>query len=107
MTVRNGAAARILAELGLSQTDVREAVIGILQGGTEGGRGAAVGSFLGSEEVEGAGRPRCPGCGRSIEETGVHRSVEVPAENEESGAAQVRVLFCTACGTTLGTSFDA
>ena len=108
-----GVAAQVLQKLGADLNGVRQAVI----------------VFLGEGEVEPiseeAGPPlewtdlppqaayarlgggpspaRCPRCGRDVEETVVYRAISVPAEEDGGEPISVRIVFCGACGRTIGT----
>ena len=92
-----GVAAEVLQKLGADLNRVRQTVVQSLEGHVrdepEFGR------------VEGGSiEPRCPWCRRDLEPNAVHRTFEAPSEEEGGEPVTVRVLFCKACGRTLGTA---
>jgi ATP-dependent Clp protease ATP-binding subunit ClpC len=108
----DGVAAQVLNNLEVNLDRVRQTVIQLLsdyQGSTgEPHASERVPEGAMSEPAfvpaEGPSGPRCPGCRRELEETAVHRALEVPSEDEGGETVSVRLLFCKRCGCALGTT---
>jgi ATP-dependent Clp protease ATP-binding subunit ClpC len=107
----DGVAAQVLNNLMVNLDRVRQTVIQLLSGYQ-----ASTGEPHPSERVpgaisepafvpaEGQSGPRCPGCRGELAETAVHRTLEVPSEEEDGETVSVRLLFCKTCGRALGTT---
>ena len=108
-----GVAAQVLQKLGADLNGVRQAVIVLLGEGEAEPIGEEAGPPLEWTDLPpeaayarlegGPSPPRCPRCGRDVEETVVHRAISVPAEEDGGEPISVRIVFCGACGRTLGT----
>ena len=106
-----GVAAQVLQQLGADLDRVRQTVIQLLSGYTA-GKAEAVGEVpVGETAYRPLGPPReserrteeapiCPGCGASLTETMAIKVVEVAGDDEPP---DVKVAYCTRCGTALGT----
>jgi len=102
-----GVAAQVLEKLGVDLKGARKAVIELVAGPTtvEAFGGETVEIGMGSSEQSSTQPlPRCAFCRRSLLETAVHRTIQVPAEEEDGEPVTVRIVFCKACGRTLATS---
>ena len=105
-----GVAAQVLQKLGADLNRVRRTVIQLLSGYAE-PRDEA-GEPLASDSVQirdvqtpGARvlTPACPGCNAPLGSGGAsHRSVAAPAVAGESELLEVILVFCSACGYTVG-----
>jgi ATP-dependent Clp protease ATP-binding subunit ClpC len=97
-----GVAAQVLQQLGADLNRVRQTVIQLLSGysqGKERGPSAAL-----HEEVQGEGGlpgPRCPRCNADLAVFATYRTITLPDE-EESAGRQVAFVFCRSCSYTVG-----
>lgn len=104
-----GVAAQVLVRLGADLDRVRETVTELLPGSSESAgrsprrrRGRRIfeeepsGSPAASEDF-----PICPSCSAPLAETMTVKVLEVTVDEQ---AAQVKVAYCSRCGTALGTS---
>ena len=93
-----GVAALTLAEFGVQLETVRQAVIQRMGAG----EGAAAPGEVPAEPRGGA-PPNCPGCWRSLEGQAITKVITVRATGDpEAEERPVRVVYCGACGRTLG-----
>jgi ATP-dependent Clp protease ATP-binding subunit ClpC len=98
----DGVAVTIIQNLGAELGQLRQEVIALMSDPTE------------DLEEEGevrtpashAGPPRCPRCRAGLSEEARYKVVEVPADDSESdeGVVSVTVIYCTRCGTAIGTA---
>jgi ATP-dependent Clp protease ATP-binding subunit ClpC len=94
-----GVAAQVLQRLGADLNRVRQTVIQLLSGSTAGTRE--------QDPVEPWGRasgPNCPWCNLPLERTLAHRTLLVPAADDEGEPISFQALFCTGCGGLVRTS---
>jgi ATP-dependent Clp protease ATP-binding subunit ClpC len=98
----DGVAVTIIQDLGVELGQLRQEVIALMSGTTEG--------FGEEGEVRTpamhGGPPRCPRCRAGLSEEARYKVVEVPADDSESdeGVVSVTVIYCNRCGTALGTA---
>jgi ATP-dependent Clp protease ATP-binding subunit ClpC len=96
-----GVAAQVLRTLGADLHRVRQAVIQLLSRPTA--------SATEQEAPPGtpASGPNCPWCNQPLERTLAHRTLLVPAADDEGGEPiSLDILFCTGCGGLVRTSLD-
>jgi ATP-dependent Clp protease ATP-binding subunit ClpC len=94
-----GVASRVLETIGVSSTQIRDAVAHVLAGGSD------VESDQGSTEAdveEDSMEPRCPSCSEMLAETVEYHVLEVPSGSSGGPSITMRFLSCRACGHTLG-----
>jgi ATP-dependent Clp protease ATP-binding subunit ClpC len=106
----DGVAAQILQKLGADLGLVRQAVVDLLAGYSEGPASEQPGVIF---EVEGkataqpkedpAAWPLCPRCRTSLEQTASYRVLDLRPPGGEGEARAVPFAFCGKCGTWLGT----
>jgi hypothetical protein len=101
----------VLQQLGASLDSVRQAVIQLLEGYTArqapAGGEVPVGETaygpierLPESEWKRPRTPRCSSCGAALRETRAINVVETATDDEPT---EVKVAYCTRCGTSLGT----
>jgi ATP-dependent Clp protease ATP-binding subunit ClpC len=93
-----GVAAQVLKRMGADLDRVRQTVIQLLSGYT----GETPETQPGREQAGDPRGPRCPTCRRDLERSAAYRTVTVKNEAGED-PIEISVLFCTACGRTVGT----
>jgi ATP-dependent Clp protease ATP-binding subunit ClpC len=96
-----GVAAQVLRTLGADLNHVRQAVLRLLAGPT-----ASATEQEPWEPWMPASGPHCPRCSRPLERTLAHRTLLVPAADDEGEPISVDTLFCTGCGGLVRTSLD-
>jgi ATP-dependent Clp protease ATP-binding subunit ClpA len=104
-----GVAAQVLQKLGADLSRVREAVVELIAGSSESVRQSPRrrrGRRIFEEEatvppVSAEDFPTCPSCSAPLAETMTVKVLEVTIDEQ---AAQVKVAYCSRCGTALGTS---
>jgi ATP-dependent Clp protease ATP-binding subunit ClpC len=96
-----GVAAQVLRTLGADLNRVRQAVIQLLAGPT-----ASATEQEPAEQRMRASGPHCPWCSRPLEQTLAHRTLIVPAADDEGEPISLDTLFCTGCGGLVRTSQD-
>jgi ATP-dependent Clp protease ATP-binding subunit ClpC len=116
----DGVAAEVLEKLEIDLARVRRTVIQLLSGFPGSTGELHPGSLRrahpseripagimsgGPESLESSKGPRCPGCRRELAGILVHRTLQVPPEEEGDELAVVRVVYCRSCGRMLGTTF--
>jgi ATP-dependent Clp protease ATP-binding subunit ClpC len=100
-----GVAAQVLRTLGADLNRVREAVIRLLSGYPAGtGELGPVESWGPVEPWVPASGPNCPWCKLPLESTLAHRTLLVPAADDEGEPISFQALFCTGCGGLVRTS---
>ncbi len=101
-----GVAAQVLQKLGADLHRVRQTVIQLLSGWTEGAESSG-GEEIGvltetvgaSVEMVGDDAPLCPNCFGGLNETLSVKAVETTAEGEH---LSVKIAYCSRCGVALG-----
>jgi ATP-dependent Clp protease ATP-binding subunit ClpC len=104
-----GVAAQVLQKLGADLARVREAVVELIPGSSESAGQSPRrrrGRRIFEEEatvppVSAEDFPTCPSCSAPLAETMTVKVLEVTIDEQ---AAQVKVGYCSRCGTALGTS---
>jgi ATP-dependent Clp protease ATP-binding subunit ClpC len=104
-----GVAAQVLQKLGADLARVREAVVELIPGSSESAGQSPRrrrGRRIFEEEatvppVSAEDFPTCPSCSAPLAETMTVKVLEVTIDEQ---AAQVKVAYCSRCGTALGTS---
>ena len=96
-----GVAAQVLRTLGADLNRVRQAVIQLLSGQTA----SAIEQEPSQPWVPASG-PNCPWCRLPLERTLAHRTLLVPAADDEGEPISLDTLFCTGCGGLVRTSLD-
>jgi ATP-dependent Clp protease ATP-binding subunit ClpC len=104
-----GVAAQVLQKLGADLSRVREAVVELIPGSSESAGQSPRrrrGRRIFEEEatvppVSAEDFPTCPSCSAPLAETMTVKVLEVTIDEQ---AAQVKVAYCSRCGTALGTS---
>jgi ATP-dependent Clp protease ATP-binding subunit ClpC len=96
-----GVAAQVLRTLGADLNRVRQAVIQLLSGPTA----SATEEEDPQPWVQASG-PNCPWCNLPLEQTLAHRTLLVPAADDEGEPISLDTLFCTGCGGLVRTSLD-
>jgi ATP-dependent Clp protease ATP-binding subunit ClpA len=100
-----GVAAQVLRGLGADLNRVRETVIQLLSGYTAGPGEQDPGEpWDPVEPWTPAPGPNCPWCNLPLESTLVHRTLLVPAADDEGEPVSFQALFCTGCGGLVRTS---
>ena len=90
----------MLRTLGADLNRVRQAVIQLLSGPT-----ASATEEEPSQPLPASG-PNCPWCNLPLERTLAHRTLLVPAADDEGEPISLDTLFCTGCGGLVRTSLD-
>ncbi len=96
-----GVAAQVLRTLGADLNRVRQAVIQLLSGSTTSETAEEP-----SQPWVPASGPSCPWCNLPLERTLAHRTLLVPAADDEGEPISLDTLFCTGCGGLVRTSLD-
>jgi hypothetical protein len=91
----------VLRTLGADLNRVRQTVIQLLSGSTAGTTEQDP-----SQPLVPASGPNCPWCSLPLERTLAHRTLLVPAADDEGEAVSLITLFCTGCGGLVRTSLD-
>ena len=97
-----GVAAQILRKLGADLNGVRQAVIELLSGYSE-GKASAEAQVSEPASPDPGTWPLCPRCRSSLEETASYRVLDLRPPGGEGEARAVPFAFCGKCGTWLGT----
>jgi ATP-dependent Clp protease ATP-binding subunit ClpC len=96
-----GVAAQVLRTLGADLNRVRQAVTHLLSGPT-----SSPTEQEPSQPWAPSSGPNCPWCSLPLERTLAHRTLLVPAADEEGEPISIDILFCTDCGGLVRTSLD-
>jgi ATP-dependent Clp protease ATP-binding subunit ClpC len=97
-----GVAAQVLQQLGADLNRVRQTVIQLLSGYSQGKERGPSAGLQEEGEAEGAlPGPRCPRCDADLAVFARYRTITVPDE-EESGGRKAAFVFCRRCSYTLG-----
>jgi ATP-dependent Clp protease ATP-binding subunit ClpC len=101
-----GVAAQVLRRFGADADRVRATVLELVPGPVAPPRGRRLfrERSVAPEQVGGMLGPCCPTCRRPLNEVTRHQRMTI--RGEEGEEIEVRVLYCTSCGRTLGTSIE-
>jgi ATP-dependent Clp protease ATP-binding subunit ClpC len=99
-----GVWAKVIEVLGVDPDNLYNLTLALMSGNAEDVEGSAITAARRGMPVNDP--PRCPQCGARLVENARYRVLTVPAEDPESarGDVEVRVLFCSRCGTPFGSA---
>jgi ATP-dependent Clp protease ATP-binding subunit ClpA len=93
-------ACQVVESIGPSLSQIRNAVADAMDAAPRAPSETSVDPA--AAEVDVAVGPACAGCEELLEETALHRLIEIRAFSETDGPITMRIAYCGACGRTIG-----